>query len=122
MNAFTRNMRVIFGVGLSSILLSLTACGDTTEGNAEQTGDGDSLTSISVGTIAIASSVELRYGVENGIFEKHGLDVELVESQGEIGRASCRERVERAVGGGSLKEKKERRESMGRRCGETRER
>src|SRR5690625_2587912 len=82
MNAFTRNMRVIFGVGLSSILLSLTACGDTTEGNAEQTGDGDSLTSISVGTIAIASSVELRYGVENGIFEKHGLDVELVESQG----------------------------------------
>src|SRR5690625_6867275 len=82
MNAFTRNMRVIFGVGLSSILLSLTACGDTTEGNAEQTGDGDSLTSISVGTIAIASSVEISYGVDNGIFEDHGLDVELVESQG----------------------------------------
>lgn len=52
-----------------------SAAGASAEGSGE-------LTSISVGTIAIASSTELRYGVAEGIFEDHGLDVELVEGQG----------------------------------------
>lgn len=51
-------------------------------GSSPAAADSGELTSISVGTIAIASSTELRYGVAEGIFEDHGLDVELVEGQG----------------------------------------
>lgn len=72
--------------------LALAGCGSGSpsgaEGSAADTsadsagvGSGE-LTSIAVGTIAIASSTELRYGVAEGIFEDHGLDVELIEGQG----------------------------------------
>lgn len=76
-----RKTRIATGIGLSSLMLFLTACGDATDDNT-QADTADSLTEITVGTLAIASSAELRYGVDNGIFEEHGLDVELVESQG----------------------------------------
>lgn len=79
---FVYKTRVIIGVGLTGLMLSLTSCAGSANEANQPTNDADSLTSITVGTIAIASSAELRYGVDNGIFEDHGLDVELVESQG----------------------------------------
>src|SRR5690625_183656 len=79
---FVYKTRVIIGVGLTGLMLSLTSCAGSADEANQPTNDADSLTSITVGTIAIASSAELRYGVDNGIFEDHGLDVELVESQG----------------------------------------
>ena len=59
------------------------AGGSAADAGADSAAAGSSeLTSIAVGTIAIASSTELRYGVAEGIFEDHGLDVELIEGQG----------------------------------------
>lgn len=77
---------------LMAATLALSACGSgspsaaTGEGQgtdtAANTTDSGELTPVSVGTIPIASSTELRYGVAEGIFEDHGLDVELIEGQG----------------------------------------
>lgn len=74
MNDTTNKISSPFRVGCALLAaLALTAgCDDA----------GEELTSVTVGTIAIASSTELRYGVEQGIFEDHGLEVELVEGQG----------------------------------------
>lgn len=101
--------RMVGVAGVASLMaLTLTSCGEgspsqseTTATSAEEAPGGtegadtqgatdtdgadapaEDLTPVAVGTIPIASSVELRYGVEQGIFEKHGLDVELVEGQG----------------------------------------
>lgn len=37
---------------------------------------------MSVGVLAIAPSVAMQYGIDEGVFEKHGLDVELQTGQG----------------------------------------
>lgn len=58
--------------------LSLTACGDS----AAEGGDDGELTEISLGILEIAPSAAVQYGVDNGIFEEHGFDVELVPGQG----------------------------------------
>lgn len=72
--------------------LALAGCGSGSPTGTGESGseagasspaaDSGELTKVSVGTIAIASSTELRYGVAEGIFEDHGLDVELIEGQG----------------------------------------
>ncbi|MGM7669797.1 ABC transporter substrate-binding protein [Microbacterium sp. A93] len=77
---------------LTAGTLALAGCGSGSPTGSEESApdagasspasDSGELTSISVGTIAIASSTELRYGVAEGIFEDHGLDVELIEGQG----------------------------------------
>lgn len=67
-------------------LLVLTSCGggdetpaetdqDTAQGNGE-------LTEISVGVIPIVDVAPIYLGVQEGIFEEHGLDVELTLAQG----------------------------------------
>lgn len=88
----TRPFRWGMAAALTVATLAFTACGSGTPSGADASdaaaapgtptdGSGE-LTEVSVGTIAIASSTELRYGVAEGIFEDHGLDVELVEGQG----------------------------------------
>lgn len=61
-------------------VLALTA--GCTDDAATGDMDGEELTSVTVGALPIASSVELRFGVEQGIFEEHGLDIELTEGDG----------------------------------------
>jgi len=73
--------------GAAILSLGLVGCGGGTlsgSGKTEGTqtdasGDG-SLTKITVGILPIAPSVAVQQGVDNGIFEKHGLDVELSTS------------------------------------------
>ena len=62
-------------------LLGLTACGsgDTKDNDA---GGSEELTKVTVGVLSIAPSVAMEYGIQEGIFEKHGLDVELQTGQG----------------------------------------
>lgn len=68
--------------------LALTGCnsgspsGSTSEsagGSTDAAANGE-LTEVTVGVLPIAPSVGAYYGVENGIFEEHGLDVELSTS------------------------------------------
>ena len=49
--------------------------------SSESAGSGE-LESIVVGVIGIAPSVAMQYGIDEGIFEEHGLDVELQTGQG----------------------------------------
>lgn len=52
--------------------LLLTACGG---GGEEASGDGEELREVTIGVLSIAPSVGVAYGIENGIFEEHGFDV-----------------------------------------------
>ncbi|MDI3330224.1 MAG: ABC transporter substrate-binding protein [Micrococcus sp.] len=79
----------------AAALLALTACGSgspsgggattapATEGTAgaEASGGGE-LTPVEVGVIPIVDVAPIYLGVEEGIFEKHGLDVTLTLAQG----------------------------------------
>lgn len=64
--------------------LTLTACGEGSPSGevSGAQGGGDELTTVTVGMLQIVPSVGLQYGIEQGIFEKHGLDIELTSSQG----------------------------------------
>lgn len=81
-----KNIASITGLAAVSIL-ALSACGsgspsgDEEDGNgAETASENGELTQITVGVLPIAPSVGIYYGIENGIFEGHGLDVELSDS------------------------------------------
>src|SRR5690625_921493 len=55
-----------------ALALSLTACG----GDSEATGsDNEELREVTIGLLSIAPSVGVAYGIEHGIFEEHGFDV-----------------------------------------------
>lgn len=70
----------------SVLALALTGCGaGSPSGTGGESGDaaGDvSLTPVTVGVIPIAPSAAVQLGINEGIFEKHGLDIELETGQG----------------------------------------
>ncbi|MDO5744010.1 MAG: ABC transporter substrate-binding protein [Micrococcaceae bacterium] len=73
--------------GASIAALALTGCGQGSPSGtggtdaAEGSGGGSKeLTKVVVGVLPIAPSVAVKYGIDKGIFEKHGLDVELTTS------------------------------------------
>ncbi|MCH8560255.1 ABC transporter substrate-binding protein [Nesterenkonia sp. DZ6] len=81
-----KNIASITGLAAVSIL-ALGACGSGSPARDEEDGNGadtasenGELTEITVGVLPIAPSVGIYYGIENGIFEEHGLDVELSTS------------------------------------------
>jgi len=79
-------LRGSLGASAAAALLVLTSCGgggdDTAnEGTDEATQNGE-LTEISIGVIPIVDVAPIYLGVEEGIFEEHGLDVELTLAQG----------------------------------------
>lgn len=69
-------------------ILTLAACssgspsGPASEAPAEGGGAGGELTPITVGLLAIAPSAAVQYGIDEGIFEEHGLDVTVQMAQG----------------------------------------
>lgn len=82
-----KHLPKILVLGAAASLL-LTACGggspSGSTGAAPSSGaaaDGE-LEKIVVGVLAIAPSVAMQYGIEEGLFEKHGLEVELQTGQG----------------------------------------
>ncbi|NDK31908.1 ABC transporter substrate-binding protein [Nesterenkonia haasae] len=85
-----KNITSITGL-LAVGVLALSACGEgspaedadtDTENDADAAGENGDLTEINVGVLPIAPSGAIYYGIENGIFEEHGLDVELTTSSG----------------------------------------
>ncbi|GAA1124422.1 ABC transporter substrate-binding protein [Citricoccus alkalitolerans] len=87
---FTRRVRAM--AVTAAALFALTACGSgspsegTGEGSAPPSDGGSGaageLTPIEVGVIPIVDVASIYLGVEEGIFEKHGLDVTLTLAQG----------------------------------------
>ncbi|NKX51672.1 ABC transporter substrate-binding protein, partial [Arthrobacter deserti] len=68
--------------------LALTGCGSGSPSSSVGTAGGTSgstaggLQDITVGILSIAPSAVMQYGIDEGIFEKHGLNVELQTGQG----------------------------------------
>ncbi len=81
-----RGIRGSLIAAAAASLLALTSCGggdDTaTEGDQEATQDAGELTQVSIGVIPIVDVAPIYLGVEEGIFEEHGLEVELTLAQG----------------------------------------
>lgn len=71
-----RIVKVIAGLG--AVALFVSGCA-TTDDTAEQSADG--LTKLTVGSISVAGDAPLLIAEEKGIFEKHGLEVEIVPGQ-----------------------------------------
>lgn len=73
--------------------LALTGCSDETSSSAD-TDDGE-IQTVTVGVMPVAVTAAFEYGTEQGIFEQHGLNVDIQSGQG--GAAALP-----AVSGGSL--------------------
>lgn len=81
-----KNITSVAGIAAVS-MLALSACGsgspagdDEEDNGADTANDTGEMTEITVGVLPIAPSVGIYYGIENGVFEEHGLDVELSTS------------------------------------------
>lgn len=81
-------MRNHFGTmfaGAAVVALALTGCG---QGSPSGSGGGDGddangeLTRVSVGVLSIAPSAAVQYGIDEGIFEEHGLEIDFQTGQG----------------------------------------
>jgi NitT/TauT family transport system substrate-binding protein len=79
----TRSRTLISLAGLAAASLALTGCaGGTPEADTAKDAATGTLTTVNVGVLAIAPSVAMQYGIDEGVFEKHGLDVQLQTGQG----------------------------------------
>nr|WP_179766884.1 ABC transporter substrate-binding protein [Streptomonospora nanhaiensis] len=70
--------RMILPVAATVTLLATAACG----GGGEGGGDGDGPQSITVGAIPIVDVAPLHLGVDQGIFEKHGIELTIENTTG----------------------------------------
>lgn len=77
-------IRGSFTAAAAAGLLVLTACGGAEDAPADsdEAADGGGLTEVSIGVIPIVDVAPIYLGVEEGIFEDHGLDVDLTLAQG----------------------------------------
>lgn len=91
---------------VAALALGLAACSsgslsgdDDTSGDTGNNASGD-LTPVTVGLLKIAPSAAVQLGIDEGIFEKHGLDVEIQLGQGGAALlpAVSSETIEFAVG------------------------
>jgi len=78
--------RFATAAALTAAGLLLAACSSGSPsggGDADGSSSGsDELTDITVGVLTIAPSAAVQYGIDNGIFEDHGLNVTLEAAQG----------------------------------------
>lgn len=81
-----RGIRGSLIAAAAAAMLALTSCGggdETPTGTDQETAqDNGELTQVSIGVIPIVDVAPIYLGVEEGIFEEHGLDVELTLAQG----------------------------------------
>ncbi|OCG73303.1 ABC transporter substrate-binding protein [Microbacterium sediminis] len=74
----------IGALAAAGLLLASCSSGSPSGGAPSESAGGGSeeLTPITVGLLTIAPSAAVEYGIQNGIFEEHGLDVETSIAQG----------------------------------------
>lgn len=68
-------------IGVSTLLLAGCSSSTETTNANETTPTSDELTTVTVGTLPVAVSAALLHGVDEGIFEDHGLDLQLQSGQ-----------------------------------------
>ena len=77
-----KRLAVVAALATTTALL-LTACSGGSTGSDEAAkSSGDGLTKVTVGVLPIAPSAVVQMGIDEGIFEKNGLEVELQSGQG----------------------------------------
>lgn len=59
----------------------LASCADSPSRSSDNPADSE-LEKLTIGVLQVSASAPIPYGIEEGIFEKHGLDVEIADSQG----------------------------------------
>lgn len=74
-----RRSAVISGAAAVALLLGACSSGGTSDGGGEASQPGE-MTPITVGAVFTTATVPLWVGVEQGIFEEHGLDVTITQS------------------------------------------
>ncbi|MCQ1999823.1 ABC transporter substrate-binding protein [Arthrobacter zhaoxinii] len=87
-NTITRKLSTAAAGGVL-LALALTGCSGSTGGSeaesspsgSESSGTGE-MQQVVVGVLSIAPSSAMQYGIDEGIFEKHGLEIELQRGQG----------------------------------------
>ncbi|WP_221583375.1 ABC transporter substrate-binding protein [Microbacterium sp. G2-8] len=81
---FTRTRFAAIGaIAAAGLLLASCSEGSPSGGGSEGgSADDEGLTPITVGVLKIAPAAAVQYGIDEGIFEEHGLDVTLAEAQG----------------------------------------
>ncbi|OAV61812.1 ABC transporter substrate-binding protein [Enteractinococcus helveticum] len=72
--------RTAASVAALGLTFTLAACGGG--GDAASSGDAEEITTLNLGTLPIAASTAINVGIEEGIFEKHGLDIQIDSGQG----------------------------------------
>ncbi|WP_261167364.1 ABC transporter substrate-binding protein [Microbacterium sp. Marseille-Q6965] len=81
--ARSRIAATIGALAATGLLLASCSSGSPSGGTAsEPAGGAEELTPITVGLLTIAPSAAVEYGIQNGIFEEHGLEVETQIAQG----------------------------------------
>lgn len=72
----------VAGASIAASALLLTACGGDASGDGASGGEGDTdsdeLVSVTVATNPSSQTAPLFYGIQEGVYEEHGLDVEVV--------------------------------------------
>lgn len=74
------NRRTAASVAALGLTMTLAACGGG--GEAAAPGEAEDMTTLNLGTLPIAASAAINVGIEEGIFEKHGLDIQIDSGQG----------------------------------------
>ncbi|MGC5614923.1 ABC transporter substrate-binding protein [Georgenia sp. Z1491] len=79
-------MRKRFTVACAGALLVLTGCSGSDDGDTSAEGDdsgsGSGLTEVTIGVMPILDVAPLYLGVEQGIYEEHGIDLSFESAQG----------------------------------------
>jgi NitT/TauT family transport system substrate-binding protein len=77
-----KRLVIISAVAATGMFLTACSSGGGGASNAGDSTGGGKLTPISMGVTATADSAPLWLGVQQGIFEKHGIDLKLEKAQG----------------------------------------
>ncbi|MEU3555911.1 ABC transporter substrate-binding protein [Streptomyces fragilis] len=74
--------RLLAGMTAGALLLSATACGSSVGSASGKGSSARGVTTVRVGVVPVVDVAPLYLGREKGIFERHGLDLEMTPAQG----------------------------------------
>jgi NitT/TauT family transport system substrate-binding protein len=74
--------RLLAGTAAGALLFTATACGSSGDSSTDKRSEAGGVTTVKVGIIPIVDVAPLYLGQDKGIFEKHGLKLEMTPAQG----------------------------------------
>lgn len=73
--------RLLIGLTATTVLVAASACGSSDSGSSDKGSSSGGVTTVKVGLIPIVDVAPLYLGQSKGIFEKHGLKLEVTTAQ-----------------------------------------